>query len=172
MSSRFTGLIKCPHDRACPLLHSGGTPLICGFSQRLQRPTFLRHTKHSGVGHEDIHYSYVVIRRGRRPDFVDTSVGRIGGIGKQVMEKEKLNSPAKELEIHSESNANSIIPISQRVHTEQQEVTKMTDSELQTQLRKESYRWPRLVFPPLKKSGHIILDACTVEGMHLIRIVN
>lgn len=32
-------------------------------------------------------------------------------------------------------------------------------------LRLESFQWPRLVFPPLKKSGHIILDGCTAEGM-------
>ena len=31
-------------------------------------------------------------------------------------------------------------------------------------LRSEAYGWPRLVFPPLKKSGHIIIDACTREG--------
>jgi ribosomal protein RSM22 (predicted rRNA methylase) len=155
--------MKCPHDRACPLLHSGGTPLICGFSQRLQRPAFLRRTKHLGVGHEDIHYSYVVIRRGPRPDLVDTSVGRIGGIGQRVLEKAKQDLPLKELEIHDESQPASTISQALRVVTP--EVVEMTDSELQAQLRKEAHQWPRLVFPPLKRSGHIILDACTAEGM-------
>lgn len=32
-------------------------------------------------------------------------------------------------------------------------------------LRNEAFHWPRLVFPPLKKSGHIIIDACTAECM-------
>jgi ribosomal protein RSM22 (predicted rRNA methylase) len=156
---------KCPHDRACPLLRSGGTPLICGFSQRLQRPTFLRRTKHSGVGHEDIHYSYVVLRRGPRPDLVNTSVGRIGGIGRRVLEKAKGDLPMKELEIHDEGKPNSTIPISQESPAVNPESFEMIGSELQAQLRKEAYRWPRLVFPPLKKSGHIILDACTADGM-------
>jgi len=31
-------------------------------------------------------------------------------------------------------------------------------------LRKSAYHWPRLVFPPLKRSGHIILDSCTPNG--------
>ena len=31
-------------------------------------------------------------------------------------------------------------------------------------LRKYAYHWPRLVFPPLKRSGHIILDSCTPSG--------
>lgn len=37
-------------------------------------------------------------------------------------------------------------------------------SNLEEALRSEAYGWPRLVFPPLKKSGHIIIDACTREG--------
>lgn len=31
-------------------------------------------------------------------------------------------------------------------------------------LRREAYSWPRLVFPPLKRSKHVILDSCTAEG--------
>ncbi len=73
--------ISVPHDRPCPLLRSGGAPITCGFSQRLQRPAFVRRTKHSAVGHEDIGYSYVIIRRGLRPDAVMTDIGRIGAIG-------------------------------------------------------------------------------------------
>ena len=33
-----------------------------------------------------------------------------------------------------------------------------------TSLRNESYSWPRVIYPPLKRSGHIILDACTEDG--------
>ena len=29
----------------------------------------------------------------------------------------------------------------------------------------EAFEWPRLVFPPLKRSGHIILDACAPQGL-------
>ena len=39
-------------------------------------------------------------------------------------------------------------------------------SNLEEALRSEAYGWPRLVFPPLKKSGHIIIDACTREGSY------
>ena len=39
-----------------------------------------------------------------------------------------------------------------------------SSSDLEGALRSEAYGWPRLVFPPLKKSGHIIIDACTREG--------
>ncbi|KAK0526069.1 hypothetical protein OC842_005300 [Tilletia horrida] len=76
----------CPHDRPCPLLNpfkpleshlkqmpgARAPPAqnqlpVCSFSQRIEMPTYLRKTKHSKRGAEDIQYSYVVVRRGRRP---------------------------------------------------------------------------------------------------------
>ncbi|KAF8963940.1 mitochondrial small ribosomal subunit Rsm22-domain-containing protein [Flammula alnicola] len=158
----------CPHDHACPLLHSGGAPLICGFSQRIQRPEFVRRTKHSGVGHEDIGYSYVVIQRGPRPVGVTTNVGRVGAIGKRVLKKElEAAIPMKELQLHveettmvSESEVETLTPRTAITY----EGDNLSHSDLHTLLRQEAYRWPRLVFPPLKKSGHIILDSCTAEG--------
>ncbi|KAF9486377.1 Rsm22-domain-containing protein [Pholiota conissans] len=158
----------CPHDGACPLLHSGGAPLVCGFSQRLQRPGFIRRTKHSGVGHEDIGYSYVVIQRGIRPHAPISGLGRVGAIGKRALEKEQAAAvPMKELQLHTEG--------SEIVSTPEIEIlSSVTDlvypgnnldhSELHAVLRKEAYQWPRLVFPPLKRSGHIILDSCTSKG--------
>jgi len=31
-------------------------------------------------------------------------------------------------------------------------------------LRMEAYEWPRIVYPPLKKSGHVIMDVCTINA--------
>ncbi|PPQ72470.1 hypothetical protein CVT24_003094 [Panaeolus cyanescens] len=158
-------LAPCPHDRPCPLLHSGGAPLVCGFSQRIQRPSFVRLTKHSGVGHEDIGYSYVVIRRGPRPLPVNSMVGRVGTIGKRASDKARLaNAPLKELHVYSEGDAAQLlVPEQQETNISVTEKV-LTPTEVEEQLRQEAYHWPRLVFPPLKKSGHIILDSCTAEG--------
>lgn len=38
-------------------------------------------------------------------------------------------------------------------------------SDTEETLRLEAYSWPRLVFAPLKRSGHVILDCCTPEGI-------
>ncbi|EJD03728.1 Rsm22-domain-containing protein [Fomitiporia mediterranea MF3/22] len=113
----------CPHDGACPLFNSGKPSLKCTFSQRLQRPAFLRKTKHVRAGHEDMGYSYVVIRRGQRP-----SKPRIGET--------------------SDTSGQNIA----------------TDAESASSIRLEAYDWPRMVFPPLKRSGHVIIDGCTAEG--------
>ncbi|EGO05247.1 hypothetical protein SERLA73DRAFT_174300 [Serpula lacrymans var. lacrymans S7.3] len=154
----------CPHDGTCPLYHPGSSKLICGFSQRLQRPAFVRLTKHSGLGHEDIGYSYVVIRRGVRPESSSMKLGRIGAVGQNELEKAALLPTRKELEINSDNEASVITDSS--LMSPLSDTTEVVDEsmvDLEAALRQEAYRWPRLVFPPLKKSGHIILDACTPE---------
>jgi len=119
---------KCPHDAKCPLLQEPG--LLCSFSQRLQRPTFVRKTKNVRGGHEDVGYSYVVVRRGKRPRPITTPTNPENHHPSET-DVSSINAPAT-----------------------------ATDE----QMRTESYGWPRLVFPPMKKSGHVILDSCTAEG--------
>ncbi|KLO20780.1 Rsm22-domain-containing protein [Schizopora paradoxa] len=113
----------CPHDKSCPLLNACHERLVCSFSQRLQRPAFIRKTKNVRAGHEDVGYSYVVIRRGRRPE-VATDI-----------EDDKVTSSDTEI-----------------------------GASFDEQIRNEAFSWPRLVFPPIKNSGHVILDSCTPEG--------
>jgi hypothetical protein len=45
-----------------------------------------------------------------------------------------------------------------------------SEDEVIASLREEAFRWPRLVFPPLKRSGHIILDVCSPQGTPLARL--
>ncbi|KAI0931449.1 hypothetical protein AcV7_001174 [Taiwanofungus camphoratus] len=164
----------CPHDGACPLYNSGSSKFVCGFSQRLQRPAFVRKTKHSGIGHEDTGYSYVVIRRGSRPMSVSTKMGRIGDVGRRELDKIALKQvPLTELVIDGDNQTEVLDPQASKATTS----TKSDSSELSEQtedtpdlgaveaaLRSEAYSWPRLVFPPLKRSGHVILDGCTAQG--------
>ncbi|KAJ7292885.1 Rsm22-domain-containing protein [Mycena rebaudengoi] len=158
----------CPHDHDCPLHFPGDIKLICGFSQRLQRPSFVRRTKHSGEGHEDMGYSYIVVRRGPRPLNPGTTVGRVGLVGQAALASAaELEVPVKELFLDSEHDlaqlevASDALPLSEApTGTGEPKIVGGLDAAL----RLEAYHWPRLVFPPLKKSGHIILDACTPEG--------
>lgn len=80
----------CSHDKPCPLLHpfaisssiasavgvrsDTGNPAkskdVCGFTARYHTPTFLRRTKHSDRGEENVGYSYVVVKRGPRPSLI------------------------------------------------------------------------------------------------------
>lgn len=164
------GVPQCPHDGACPLFNPGASRIVCGFSQRLQRPSFVRLTKHSGVGHEDSRYSYVVIRRGPRPKSLAEvgQVGRIGAVAKSVLEKEAERLSMKELVLSEDhvEQADAKDDVDINVHG----IAELAHSadEVQEALRLEAFSWPRLVFPPMKKSGHVILDSCTAEGTELL----
>ncbi|KIO06885.1 hypothetical protein M404DRAFT_137276 [Pisolithus tinctorius Marx 270] len=153
----------CPHDRPCPLYQPGASRLTCGFSQRLQSPSFLRRTKHVKEGYEDIGYSYIVVQRGARPDIVAEPVGRVGAVGKEAMERahtarlrELKRADERQHTAQSASTVDDLPPNPVRAQ--------ISTADPEETLRREAYRWPRLVFPPLKKSGHIIIDACTAEG--------
>ncbi|KXN88915.1 Rsm22-cox11 tandem protein 2, mitochondrial [Leucoagaricus sp. SymC.cos] len=159
-------LAPCPHDGACPLFFPGAVKLVCGYSQRIQRPEFVRRTKHSNVGHEDIGYSYVVIQRGERPRPTITGLGRTGAVGQRELDKAASELSVKELHIHDEQEPESSFPQdSENKSTLPMQPDKdFSEGEIQEAIRLEAYQWPRLIFPPLKKSGHIILDGCTAEG--------
>ncbi|PIA18546.1 Rsm22-domain-containing protein, partial [Coemansia reversa NRRL 1564] len=108
---------KIPTDRKSSVIHTvapftndladptANTPAWMHFSQRSQRPEFTMLTKHSKSNLEDRHYSYVIMRRGPRPE--KTSV---------------------------------------------------------EQLSKEAYNWSRIMLPPIKRKGHVVLDVCSNDG--------
>lgn len=60
-------LAPCPHDKPCPLHLSDNPKHFCHFSQRIERPKFLKDTKHTTKHEEDAKFSYVIIRKGQRP---------------------------------------------------------------------------------------------------------
>jgi ribosomal protein RSM22 (predicted rRNA methylase) len=162
----------CPHDGACPLFHPErkSDKLVCGFSQRIQRPSFVRRTKHSGVGHEDIGYSYVVVRRGPRPEPLTGGqplLGREGMVALRAAARRAArdaDSTPREMEEYeagkdyfgeeavdvAESSTIASVPVA--------------SGSVEAALRAEAYQWPRLVFPPLKRSGHVVLDVCAPDA--------
>ena len=149
---------------------------MCGFSQRVQRPPFVRLTKHAREGHEDIEFSYVVIQRGPRPGTVNEgsstqmgTVGRVGVVGREEAERirQKEEMATKELVIDAD-HVETRYEVEAPDHTPVDIVPAEDSEEVEAALRNEAFHWPRLVFPPLKKSGHIILDACTAEGLFTI----
>lgn len=36
-------------------------------------------------------------------------------------------------------------------------------------LETKAYEWPRLIQPPLKKHGHVVMDTCASSGMIIIK---
>ena len=113
-----------------------------------------------------------MIRRGTRPTQQGTKVGRLGYVGKVEAAKVAFKEePIKELIVehdHSQGAAlNADHPLPSESSGGHSRTIELSEQDMDSALRLEAYSWPRLVFPPLKKSGHIILDGCTAEGMPL-----
>lgn len=114
-------------------------------------------------------YSYVVIRRGARPLPPQHKVGRIGQVGRrEIQESADAVTPIPILAVEGETCPNiagSDSSLKSQDHAEQPFNEELASTEdIEAALRLEAYHWPRLVMPPLKKSGHIILDGCTAQG--------
>lgn len=271
----------CSHDKPCPLLHpfaigssvaaavgaraDMGNPFksndVCGFFARYHTPTFLRRTKHSDRGEENVAYSYVVVRRGRRPGLLSEAQRRAAKQGRKNVQRiaaemadeasstksgildlirsAKLDAgKRRQLE---EVDASAAIAAPERAHEKADADGEMSDQQAMDELLKllpdalkaemqpngspstaqltpeqldtimasvrsslpsssasslvaadnvaegalgedgmigvtmptageelamrlESYAWPRLIKPPLKKGGHVTFDACCSSG--------
>ncbi|KAJ3190004.1 37S ribosomal protein S22 [Gaertneriomyces sp. JEL0708] len=92
----------CPHMQTCPLITH---KTWCHFSQKVLRNTHMLTTKQCKQDHEDIKFSFVILRRGHLKN----------------------------------SSSPSTIP-------------------------EKSFAFPRLIAPPKKNGGHVILDWCGTSG--------
>ncbi|KAH9814408.1 mitochondrial small ribosomal subunit Rsm22-domain-containing protein [Melampsora americana] len=130
-------LAPCSHDLTCPLI---GSKHFCHFSQRIQRPKFLKVTKHTLVDEEDCKFSYVIVRRGSRDEckFDETKFG--------------LDDQFVEVNDHKVNSNDQVIELNQ---IEDPQVEKIQTNPI---------NWPRIILPPHKKKGHVILDVCSSNG--------
>lgn len=98
--------------------------------------------------------------------------GRIGEVGQRELEKLEAKQAIAVLQLHEDHLAGqgAIQPTEKALDHVPEEPDHVVTAEdpriLENALRQEAYHWPRLVFKPLKRSGHIILDACAPEGRH------
>ncbi|TIA86377.1 hypothetical protein E3P99_03693 [Wallemia hederae] len=179
-------LAPCPHDGTCPLLN---TKDFCHFSQRLQRPAYQRFIKKAKLGTEDQKYSYVVIRRGQRPS--SESSAALSQLSKysptELIKLQKLEA-IKNLEVIGEignghesiSTAaadesapkvvdSSLTPVVEttsnaQVNTDvalQEDLTNHPTYDNRDLLLKDSFKWSRVIYQPLKRKGHVIFDTCS-----------
>ena len=87
------------------------------------------------------------------------------------MPKKLTEIPIKESEIRVEGDGSALPSQTEILEVPADPDHGLSPPEVQALLRQEAYQWPRLVFPPLKKGGHIILDACTVTGVSCYHIL-
>ncbi|KFH64042.1 hypothetical protein MVEG_09867 [Podila verticillata NRRL 6337] len=134
-------LAPCPHDKICPMYASlAKNTQWCHFSQKVQRPDFLRKTKHSKENFEDAKYTYVVLRKGSRP--VPTAAPQ---------------------PVVAPTNLTEEAPSKGGKHKRQPPPPPVTYDNFEDMF-KASHSWSRLVVPPIKKDGHVVMDTCGPDG--------
>ncbi|KAG0038415.1 37S ribosomal protein S22 [Podila clonocystis] len=134
-------LAPCPHDKICPMYASlAKNTQWCHFSQKVQRPDFLRKTKHSKENFEDAKYTYVVLRKGPRPALTAAREAEI--------------APPKPMED---------VPAKGGKHKKQPPPPPVTYDNFEDMFN-ASHSWSRIVVPPIKKDGHVVMDTCGPEG--------
>ena len=178
-----------------------GTREVCGYTQRLQTPSFLRRTKHHKRGEENKGYCYLVIGRGKRPMSAETesptsnalrNAGLVGGVSKDEAQRlfaklegkhvlrpvegdRQAEDPHYEMIPLAEDQAKAgAMPEAGEFTSQNQMDTEELSNRLATvdneamlaQLRQDAYSWPRLVAPPIKKSGHVLMDVCDPNGRY------
>ncbi|OMJ26796.1 Methyltransferase-like protein 17, mitochondrial [Smittium culicis] len=139
VSSDFHFFSPCPHEKVCPL---DATLTFCHFSQRVQRPEMTMKSKHAKINEEDTKYSYLVIRRGPRPSLASNKT---------------IESP-KSLDSNHVQNSNF------RDHVDNELLQDNEEKLTEDTLISESYSWPRLLLPAMKRSGHVLVDVCSSNG--------
>ncbi|KAI4720643.1 hypothetical protein E4T48_03052 [Aureobasidium sp. EXF-10727] len=145
----------CTNHLGCPMYVnrgiSKGRKDFCHFKQRYIRPPFLQKilgAKHRN--HEDVEFSYLSVMRGRDlrdPDEENIIQGEVA-TDRAFIGFETPQSATEQVEDEFDPTAPAVpdfedAPVSEDPH---------------------SLSLPRVVLPPLKRQGHVIIDMCTPAG--------
>ncbi|OLY82671.1 Rsm22-cox11 tandem protein 1, mitochondrial [Smittium mucronatum] len=98
-------------------------------------------SKHAKINEEDLKYSYLVIRKGPRPTKPRQDVSNIPTSDPSPKSEYRSNEPRTT----AGSDHNS------------------SDEGLSNNTT-ESYSWPRVLLPAMKRSGHVVVDVCSESG--------
>jgi ribosomal protein RSM22 (predicted rRNA methylase) len=171
----------CTNHTTCPLyLVPGlgqGRKDWCHFKQRYLRPSFLQ----SVLGakrrnHDDVEFSYIAVRRGvdlrasesLYQDEQATDKAFLGYAGRPEEDPEKAHSHSLPLFDEAESSSTP----SDNISANSQAKLNAADPSYWAQQSFNPLTLPRLLLPPLKRKGHILLDVCTPTGSYERWLVN
>lgn len=147
----------CTNHLGCPMYVnrgiSKGRKDFCHFKQRYIRPPFLQNilgAKHRN--HEDVEFSYVSVMRGR--DLRDKDEQNIIQ-GEVATDRAFIGFENSQL-MADEQVEDEFDPTAPAVPDMEAETLDDEDP--------HSLSLPRMVLPPLKRQGHVIIDLCTPAG--------
>jgi ribosomal protein RSM22 (predicted rRNA methylase) len=174
---REVGMIvaPCTNHSACPLYEVSGVGRgrkdYCHFSQRFIRPPFLQ----SALGarrrnHEDTQFSYVAVQRGidlratgsdSLLQGVEATDKAFYGYGSEQLTTRTQDWRERKAKTHTAALENNIFADAEKAAAEE---GVEEDEPQETAPPPHPLALPRLILPPLKRKGHIVLDVCTPSG--------
>lgn len=140
-------IAPCTSHAKCPMYLIPGISRqrkdYCHFSQRFVRPAYLqRMLGAKDRNHDDVKFSYVAVQKGVPWDAADGGAEVKGLRGERATERAFEGFDVDDADLPSSSSSTTAPPAPAHF----------------------THPPPRLLLPPLKRTGHIILDLCTPSG--------
>lgn len=147
--AKETGMIvaPCTNHGQCPMYRIPGPTKgrrdYCHFQQRYYRPDFLQRIKGAtDRNHEDVEFSYIAVQRG-----VD------------LREKDGI--------VQGQKSTDTAFAGYEHTHAHASEGNKAAvanEESTDNSPKFHTLSLPRIVYPPLKRKGHVTMDVCTPAG--------
>lgn len=164
----------CPHDQACPLLtdtpRSRKAPAICSYTQLFHMPPFMRATTQQHRGDAATSYCYLIVQRGHRPSLDASTAAWTPSVPVDLQPHvrhsvQRLAESARTGVLdHLRSGRMLDAPEAPDATDACTSALQEVDVNEHRVMQTEAYAWPRLIRPPLKKGGHVTMDACCASG--------
>jgi ribosomal protein RSM22 (predicted rRNA methylase) len=151
----------CTNHEKCPMYHvpglSKGRKDFCSFQQRYTRPSHLQRVLGArDRNHDDVDFSYLAVMRGE--DLRRRQIGSWESL------KDGLSAPPHPDPQVLGRDYETWMDLCQSGFDEVGPGTTLDDSDKPRQSLPAPWNLPRLVFAPMKRRGHVILDVCTPAG--------
>lgn len=160
-------IAPCTNHAKCPMYTAPGKSVgrkdYCSFKQRFHRPSYLSAilSHERGHNHEDVQFSYLAVQRGRdlrdatpNPTATTTTTGDVVG---DIIQGDTATDLAFAGYENTDAQRRNLLRAADKYHTPPPPLTLAHASTHPLSL-------PRILWPPLKRSGHVALDVCTPAG--------
>ncbi|KAH0843166.1 37S ribosomal protein Rsm22 [Fonsecaea pedrosoi] len=170
MHTRETGMIvaPCTNHEKCPMYNipglSKGRKDFCSFQQRYIRPSYLQRVLGAkDRNHDDVDFSYISVMKGE--DLRQRQVQSWQGL------EDSLAAPRHPDSQLAAQDSQNWTQLSQNGFEELHPTSNLTDApsifadaDKVPSTLPSTHNLPRLVFQPMKRRGHVLLDVCTPSG--------
>lgn len=169
----------CPHDGACPVWRLDALlnpnmrrPIeVCAHSQMYRVPPFMRATTQLLRGDATTEFCYVIVQRTARPSLP----AALGAWAAHVPPELRAHVPATVQHLAENARRGDLdalratravdppVPVPVEMDRCAAALAAAGIDERHV-MQVDAFAWPRLVRPPLKKGGHVTMDACCASS--------